>query len=568
MLIVLITWLVAALITCVWGTAAYRLLGHSSRPTDQPTPAPEWLSAVGLSALIAFLQLWSLAGPVGAARWPVALLTAIGAVVCRREIGSLARRGWPAQWRAAEKWSAALLVVLLGWIVVYASQRPMSFDVGLYTLQTLQWAEHFPAVPGLGNLHGRLAFNSSWFLPTALLRVSTPVGPAYGLSSYSLALLAVAAARAVGTGWRNPKAAGAGAWVPLLLLFLLLYVFQSRLSSALTDGPMTGLLALLLLHYAALWRRYPAGLPPAEARAVVLLAVTLVTIKLSALPVVLLALHAAWAIPEKRPRIGWWLSLGGVAAVLALPWVVRNAVLSGYLVYPLPALDVLTVDWKIPLTAAQAEQNLIVNLARNVPHAVAAATPQPHLRDWFANWWQLSFGYQQAILVAAALSVVAAAWRWRRGVPATETGWAVGWIMAWLGTWFWLLVAPDFRFGMGFMLTATLWPWAAAHWPWPSPRVRYAVAALLGLWVAQQMRDPLYHLRTTPRQFATRVLWPEAAPMPETEWLPASPGTWVRVPRTGLQCYGAPLPCAMCAEAGLERRGPSLANGFRRQRNH
>lgn len=36
------------------------------------------------------------------------------------------------------------------------------YDTGLYHLNMVQWIKDYPVVPGLGNLHGRLAFNSSF----------------------------------------------------------------------------------------------------------------------------------------------------------------------------------------------------------------------------------------------------------------------------------------------------------------------------------------------------------------------------------------------------------------------
>ncbi|WP_400192044.1 LIC_10190 family membrane protein [Hymenobacter sp. B81] len=559
MLTVLLTWLLAAALTTTLGAAAYDRRPRAGAPV--PPPPAEWLSAVGLALLTAGLQLWSLAASVGSARPVLAAAAVLVLVSRRRAVAQWLRTLWQALRRPAGKTTALLTAVLLGWVLVYASQRPLSFDVGLYTLQTLQWAEHYPVMPGLGNLHGRLAFNSSWFLPTALLKLPTPAGAAYGLSSYPLALLAVAAGRGLSQGLRHPGATGAGAWAPLVLVLVLLHFFQSRLSSALTDSPAAALLSLLGLHYAACWRR-AAGLGRADALAGLLVALLLVTIKLSVLPVLLLAAQALWSTRRLAGRAAWLMPLGLAGLVLG-PWLARNALLSGYLVYPLPALDWLSVDWKVPAEAARIEQNLIVNLARNLPHAVAAG-PVAANWSWLGQWWALSRPDQQALLLVAALSVLAAAWRWRRGVPRVETGWAVGWLTGWLGSGFWLLAAPDFRFGLGFLLLAALSPWLAAEAPLPGPRGRLVLGAALLLWLGQQMRDPLYHLRTDPPRFATRVLWPEPAPAAATVPWPIG-GGWVRVPQRGWQCYAAPLPCARCGETGLMRRGPRLSQGFRRR---
>ena len=37
-------------------------------------------------------------------------------------------------------------------------------DTGLYHAQSIKWIRNYPVVPGLGNLHGRFAFNSMFFV--------------------------------------------------------------------------------------------------------------------------------------------------------------------------------------------------------------------------------------------------------------------------------------------------------------------------------------------------------------------------------------------------------------------
>src|SRR5271154_2061436 len=48
--------------------------------------------------------------------------------------------------------------------VLLHPQALSNYDVGLYYLQTFKWNREFPVTVGIGNLHGRLAFNSILFL--------------------------------------------------------------------------------------------------------------------------------------------------------------------------------------------------------------------------------------------------------------------------------------------------------------------------------------------------------------------------------------------------------------------
>jgi hypothetical protein len=563
MMLVLLVWLVAAVGTTALGVGALRLAARLGIGGAAELPAPEWLSLLGWALLTAALQVWSLFAPVDfVAQTVFGLGTGLVLLRNRRAWWQRLRRDWPARWGAAEGLGAALLLLVLGWLLTFGAQVPINYDVGLYQLQTLQWTERFAAVPGLGNVHGRLAFNSSLYLPLALLRVGTPTGPAYALSSYIYPLLAVAAIRALVAGLRAPLPDARRVWAPALLLLLLVYSFQVWLSSVTSDCTTAALLGLLFYHYA---QHPPGRATEAERLTLVLLSAWAVTLKLSAAPILLLALYAVWAGRREQSWRRTWLLPLGLGLLLGLPWLARNVVLSGYLVYPLPALDFFAVDWKLPLAYARMEHNMIVNLARNSAQSPYAA-PHQTLWEWWPNWWAPMVGFPGAVVLAGLASPLVALWRWRRPRTAAEAGWAGGWLVAWLGSVFWFVAAPDYRFGAGFLLVAALWPWLGPRWPGPaqSGRLRYLPALLLLLWVLHQLRDPLYQLRTQPARFARRTLWPELPPVPATIPVPVAPGLWVRVPREGFQCWGAPLPCAHCPEAGLRLRGRTLAEGFRR----
>ena len=58
-----------------------------------------------------------------------------------------------------------------------------NYDHGLYHMQTVRWIHDFAIVPGLGNLHHRLAFNNASFLYAALLDSGPLAGRGYYLAN-------------------------------------------------------------------------------------------------------------------------------------------------------------------------------------------------------------------------------------------------------------------------------------------------------------------------------------------------------------------------------------------------
>ncbi|MDR1863585.1 MAG: hypothetical protein LBQ67_06670, partial [Treponema sp.] len=64
------------------------------------------------------------------------------------------------------------LLFLLGinCLFAYSGIIPhVNYDTDLYHAQTIRWLNEYGTVPGLGNLHSRLGFNSSWHTFAALI---------------------------------------------------------------------------------------------------------------------------------------------------------------------------------------------------------------------------------------------------------------------------------------------------------------------------------------------------------------------------------------------------------------
>jgi len=546
------------------GWTAWRQAARLRLPGFEELLPAEILSLAGLALLTGLLQFASLFWALNAVAQIVVGAACLAlAVGQRRALGAELGR-WPAQWRAGG-WRAVVLGGLIWlWLLTLATTLTTNFDAGLYHLQTLRWLNEYPAVPGLGNLHGRLAFNPSIFAPTVLFQYATPAGPAYGMGSYLFAAFALHVARAVTRHSHHSGVDLRVAWAPPLLLFLLLWTFQVWLSCPTPDHSVTIPLALAFLLYGYKWAHGRGQRLDAVTVLVLLFTLWAATIKLAALPALLLPLHNVW-VSRRQLNGRWWALLSGLVLLLLGPWLVRNAVLSGYLIYPLPGLDVLPVDWKVPNWYAHMEQNMIANLGQRAPQS-PYATPQTALLRWLPGWWALETSYNRVVLLAAAVSPVVAAWCWRR-LQAAEVGWAIGWGVAWLGVVFWFLTAPDFRFATAFLLIAGLWPLLAGLATRCTASWRYLSWGLAMLWTLQNLRDPLYQLRHQPLSIVPRLVWPALPPVPATVEVPVGK-LRVRVPREGAQCWGAPLPCVHCIEAGLEPRGASLRQGFRMRPNY
>lgn len=88
-------------------------------------------------------------------------------------------------------------IVWLGAISTYATSAAWNFDSGLYHIPAIRWIADYRLPLGLGNLHGRLGFDSAWFPLSALFaQITAPHTPNYTalasevfLAVYGLAVL-------------------------------------------------------------------------------------------------------------------------------------------------------------------------------------------------------------------------------------------------------------------------------------------------------------------------------------------------------------------------------------------
>ena len=122
-----------------------------------------------------------------------------------------------------------------------------------------------------------------------------------------------------------------------------------------------------------------------------------VSLKLTAgLILILTAKPLLMLVRERRWRdIGVYLAMG---AVTIAPWFARTLLLSGYLLYPFPALDLFGVDWKMDAAAAALDAAEIKTWGRGLNNAALVELP---ISEWFPGWFQGSLPAIGKLLVLA-----------------------------------------------------------------------------------------------------------------------------------------------------------------------
>lgn len=156
MLFVIVNWMYLTATTFLLGTAfakfVKRVFGWEMRSTAE-------IVFYGMICAAVYAQVFSLFGGVGALANGILLAVCIvAAFVFWENIKSTIARSVKESGRGYCLIAAALALV---W--AYCTSRGyMHYDSDLYHAQSIRWIEEYGIVPGLGNIHVRFAYNSSF----------------------------------------------------------------------------------------------------------------------------------------------------------------------------------------------------------------------------------------------------------------------------------------------------------------------------------------------------------------------------------------------------------------------
>lgn len=465
MISVLLIWTFMAVTVFIAGTAVISLMGK-----DVPHHTDEIIMA-GIVAVTVYAQIWSLFAGVSYNAVTVLCFICVVISVCCRDV--LKKSFWKIRdgmtWRKAVWYLILILLFAFG-----TSHGYMHYDSDLYHAQAIHWIESFGIVPGLGNLHSRLAYNSSSFALTALYSFAFVNGQSYhvcaGFISLILTKVCFENARPM-AHWNRLKVSD---FVRVAALVYVFGIFGEMVS------PESDYFALTALLY--IFIRWIDHLEAEDSSAEVfaglsMLAVWAVTVKLSVAVILLFAIYPI-VLFIKEKRAGKIIRYLVCAAVIALPYLIRNIMISGWLLYPSTAIDICSADWKIPRDAAAYDAKEIMIYGRGYTDAASAVGIK--IGEWLPHWFE-SLGMTDRILVTASIAsviillvqTVAALKRWtdsnaalkheadsmsvmkcRNGSESDVKPWRditpgmlfISWIAA--GSFlFWLLTSPLIRYG-------------------------------------------------------------------------------------------------------------------------
>lgn len=250
----------------------------------------------------------------------------------------------------------AFALLLLVWLY---SHEQHSYDEGLYYLQTLKWNTEMAITPGLGNLHGRLAFNSLLFLIAPVVDGTQPVGSP-NLLAVAFVLISVFQRLRVATAVTLPAA------INFWFLALIMVAFVVRVTAIGWLGVLNsdGFAAVLVVYWFSLALDFRNGIRRETNLALMVVLATLAcTIKISAAPLILFTV--GFLLFQRDRSFPYCARLFGFTGVVFGTWFARGLLLSGCAVYPIPQSCDFHLPWAVLPEQAKLEMIWIRSWARS-----------------------------------------------------------------------------------------------------------------------------------------------------------------------------------------------------------
>lgn len=340
------------------------------------------------------------------------------------------------------------IVLLVYWILPCSTP-----DSKFYHIESILWYEKYKVVPGLVNLNARLAFNPATFLFQSAFAFTAPVGqslyPLNGVAAtFAFAWLLLRLLRKGGS--------------PVALLYAALIVLTYRhflmdISSPSSDGIATICMLYAMVRLVETTLAGEKGLPAHIAP--VLIIMYSVTVKASSFALFLLIPYIFFRLPRDQKRVGQLFSLFLLSLLIYLPWLGRNYLLSGYLVFPFPFADWFHPDWKAPPDLIRLEANLIhlgPKTDRFSPEALARFRST---NSWLLGWITSSLQERTVDMLLFLLAAISPLyWLIRVFVRKTASPLFLLWLIIYAAMWLWVESSPVFRYGMMYVCMSFMTP--------------------------------------------------------------------------------------------------------------
>ncbi len=392
------------------------------------------------------------------------------------------------------KKAGILLLILV--CAYFTSRGSYISDTNLYHAQCIRWLEEYGILKGLANIQSRAAYNSSAFCLSALYSMKYVFGQSMHALQGFMALLLGSICLDIGGLFKRKK--------PFLSDFMrlgaiyYLTLLHREIMSPSSDFAVMITLFYIIIVWLDLLEQKEASTVPYSLLCVA--GVYTVTLKLTAgLILILLIKPVVMLVREKKGKeILTWLLLG---LIVIAPYLARNVVISGWLIYPLTALDLFDVDWKVPAELVDADAFQIKTWGKGIHEYELYGGPA----TWWPNWFMTTLTSTEKLLILAdaaalLLLIVMLAGEAKRKNQAERDKLLVM-IMAAASFLFWQFSAPLVRYGYAYVLSLALLVFGEAYlqlWKNRKHTVLLVIFGIFFIWKGTLLLQGIWSQRSLP----------------------------------------------------------------------
>jgi len=445
-------------------------------------------------------------------------------------------------------------IILLSFLVVFiltaVVQTITLFDTQSYHVQNIQWIRKYAVVPGLGNLHDRFAFNSMFFVISALFTFQIKDILIFPLNGICYIILIVKLFKLYskesrrGATW---KSVIYGLSILISLIIMIPYL----------NTPSPDIICATLTIYAFIifldQTDYEKHTTLIQIVLLNLLIFSCVSFKLSSL--FLATLLFLFFNEDYLKRI---LVSIVIFFLIISPFIIRNYYLSGYLIYPFPAIDLFNVDWKIPLNNVIETKSIIAGWAK-IPVISYQEVLSMRFSEWIFPWFKQMFFFSKLVISVNFLSVFTFfIMLYRRDFFLAKIQFIII-----INLVFWFTNAPDPRFAFGFIFLGfsltlgyivKLFENSAIIEK--TKFIKIVLACFFLIVLCRRITFPGQTIKTP-------ALWIHPARFGTVETKEYSTNFLYRIPVNNGECFNTEIPCVTYNLDKVFLRGGNLKDGFK-----
>lgn len=495
MLYVLLNWLYIFMTTLITG---YGILYALKKAFGWTPRRLHTCIMAGLVALTAYAQWFSLIYRVNLEA--NLILIAADAVIfflVKKSLWQFLKNAWNDMGRG-KKIGIVLLILVCAY---FTSRGSYISDTNLYHAQCIRWLEEYGILKGLANIQSRAAYNSSAFCLSALYSMKYVFGQSMHALQGFMALLLGGLCLDIGTLWKRKKPVLSD-FVRLGAIYYLTLLHREIMSPSSDFAVMITLFYIIIVWLDLLERKEASTVPYAL---LCVAGVYAVTLKLtSGLILILLIKPVVMLVREKKGKeILTYLSLG---VLVIAPYLIRNVVISGWLIYPMTALDLYDVDWKVPAELVNADSFQIRSWGKGIhEYGLYEAGPS----KWWPNWFRTTLSSTEKILILADMAAlpVLVFMLTRQAKEKSAEKWDKLLVMAMAAAsfLFWQFSAPLARYGYVYILSLVLLVFGELYielWKKKKNTLLLVIVGVFFLWKGTTLLQGIWSQRVLPYYIA------------------------------------------------------------------